>query len=149
MISTGAPKKCGIGCETVCFAKRDGCASECPSLQWRQYIEHLATIKKLESKIKDQGLSEVQATIFWTSILAFAVAEGQVMVEGNSGEFSCEENAKIAEENLKNATDLLIDVFAKNTGWKPVLSEALEENDYIQIWSLKKVNEDSSEKAEA
>ena len=41
-IDTTAPKPCGLGCDTRCEAKAAGCASECPSLEWRTHIQKAA-----------------------------------------------------------------------------------------------------------
>ena len=83
-------------------------------------------------------MSKGQALNLWIAILAFAAAVGEVQGEGNSGEFHNALYAAEAKKDLTSATQNLVTLFHKATGWLPEFKDAEYEEWTIDSWELVK-----------
>lgn len=81
-------------------------------------------------------MSKWQAEALWASIVAFAAAVGEVQGEGNSGEFHNDLYAAEAKKDLTSATQNLVTLFHKATGWLPEFKDAEAEEWAIDSWEL-------------
>lgn len=129
------PKTCPLGnLEIIQCGEPRGTCQKCR--QVGRYDTNL--LRKLEStegeleRLYQKNYSDVPEKVrsLWGKIEGYAKAFGEVCGEGNSGEFSNEENSKEASDLFEKATENLKEEFANWTGWKPVWIE-MNESVYI------------------
>jgi hypothetical protein len=75
--------------------------------------------------------------LFWNKIDECIEAYGDLMSEGNSGEFHNEAESKRIEKQFKKSQEELVSIFELQTGWKPVFID-INKNIYIEIEPGKK-----------